>query len=206
MIRKIALVGSGALLAAIGLAGCQAHVPAAPSGNASAPSTSASPTYAVQTSPSGSSPSGGSTVAECKLAQLSVTVGGGDAGMSHRSAALVFRNTGTVTCRMRGYPGVAALDAQGTQVGQAARTTRGYLGGPQGTAIPTVDIAPGKSASALVEGIAKGVTDSCKPYAGMLVTPPDETHSVKLSQAAGGDCADSMQIHPVVPGDTGQQS
>jgi hypothetical protein len=142
---------------------------------------------------------------ECTIIDLNITVGGGDAGAGHRSVALIFRNTATATCQLRGYPGVAALDGQGTQVEQAQRSPAGYLGGLKGTTVPTVDVAPGQTASALVEALASGPGGaSCTGYRGLLVTPPDETHSVRL--ALTWDGCSNLQIHPVVPGDTGQQA
>lgn|SRR6266487_2384279 len=207
MIRRVAVVGGGAVLIALALAGCRAGLTATPPG--SAPSASTGTTSAASsapTAPSNSSSAVSSTPAECTVAHLSINLGGGDAGSGHRSAALMFRNTGSVTCRLHGYPGVAALNAHGTQIQQARRTPSGYLGGlKQGASAPIVDIAPGQSASALLEALAFGPDGgSCTPYAGLLVTPPDDTRSVRL--AWSGDGCSNLEIHPVVPGDTGQQT
>lgn len=49
--------------------------------------------------------------------------------------------------------------------------------------------------------VPPGNATSCTEYKGLLVTPPDETHSVRLDVTANG--CDGLQIHPVVPGDTG---
>ena len=68
-----------------------------------------------------------------------------------------------------------------------------------------MNLAPGNSASATVEALASGPDGaSCTGYAGLLVTPPDETHAVHLNWGSDG-CSD-LQIHPVVPGTTGQSS
>jgi Protein of unknown function (DUF4232) len=118
---------------------------------------------------------------------------------------LVFTNTGAVPCGTRGYPGVAALNAGGAQIAQAARTTSGYLGGlGAGRAIPNVTLPAGGAASAMVEALAFNASDgsACTAYAGLLVTPPDETHSVKLPW--GSDGCSALQIHPMVPGTTGR--
>jgi hypothetical protein len=112
-----------------------------------------------------------------------------------------------VTCLLQGYPGVAALDQNDAQVTQARRTPSGYLGGlrdPSGQP-PAVNLEPGGVASALVEGtnVPPGGASSCPLYKGVLVTPPDETHSVRLDVTANG--CNGLEVHPVVPGEKGSQ-
>lgn len=75
-----------------------------------------------------------------------------DAGLGHVGLPILFTNAGPRTCVLARYPGVAALDASGTQVAQAQRTPNGYLGraahrldGP-----PVVELAVDQTASALV--------------------------------------------------------
>jgi hypothetical protein len=142
--------------------------------------------------------------ADCSLNQLNVSDRDGGAGMTHRATILVFRNTSTVTCHLAGYPGVAGLNASDQQIAQANRTMNGYLGGARSAAM--VQLAPGQSASAMVEALAIDATtgNACTPYAAILVTPPNETHSIKLAWPSDG-CS-GLQIHPVVPGTTGSQS
>jgi Domain of unknown function (DUF4232) len=152
----------------------------------------------------GSNGGGGGANANCTLDHLSVTGKPSSAAAGHQSKVLVFTNTGNTVCRLFGYPGVAALDASGNQIAQATRTLSGYMGGiPSGkTAEPTF-LSKGESASAIVEtlGFNAGDGSACTPYAGILVTPPNETHSIKL--AWDGGCS-ALQIHPVVLGTTGQ--
>jgi hypothetical protein len=128
----------------------------------------------------------------------------GGAGSTHRSVILVFRNTSSVTCHLTGYPGVAGLNSNDQQIAQATRTLHGYLGGA--TSAATVTLAAGGSASATVEALAidAGTGNGCAPYAGILVTPPNETHSIKL--AWPGDGCSALEIHPVVPGTTGSST
>jgi hypothetical protein len=141
--------------------------------------------------------------AECSIGQLDVSIGGGDAGLGHRSRILVFRNTGSATCVLQGYPGVAALDGDAHQVAQARRTLSGYLGGTRAAKPPLVRLGAGAAASAMVEAVAFGANGaSCAAYAGLLVTPPDETHSVRVNW--GNDGCSDLQVHPVVPGTTGR--
>jgi hypothetical protein len=120
---------------------------------------------------------------------------------------LVFTNTGGSVCRLFGYPGVAALDSGGTQIEQATRTTSGYLGGlAAGHTAQAAYLSKGESAAAIVEALAFNSSggSACTAYAGLLVTPPNETHSIKL--AWDNDGCSGLQIHPVVLGTTGQDS
>jgi uncharacterized protein DUF4232 len=197
MNRRITVLGVGAVLTIAGLAGCTGAGASSsgmgtPSGG---PSVTASRTAASRP-PTGGGP------AECTIGQLDISVTAGDAGVGHRSKVVVFRNTGSTQCVLQGYPGIAALDGAGDQVAQAKRTPSGYLGGVASGKAPLVNLAPGQSASATVEALAFGPDgESCTGYTGLLVTPPDETHSVRVAWGSDG-CSD-LQIHPVVPGTSG---
>ena len=103
--------------------------------------------------------------------------------------------------RMGGYPGVAGLDAAGHQVAQAQRTPHGFLQGglpPGQTAPPVIDLAPGQTASASIESI-NGNGD-CPSHVALLVTPPGETHAVRVDIHIY-PCM--LEVHPVVPGPNG---
>jgi hypothetical protein len=148
---------------------------------------------------------GGGANANCTLDHLNVTAKPSGAAAGHQSKVLVFTNTGNAVCRLFGYPGVAALDAGGNQIAQATRTLNGYMGGiPSGHTAEALFLSKGESASAIVEALAFNASDgsACTAYAGILVTPPNETHSIKLPWDSNGCSA--LQIHPVVLGTTGQ--
>ncbi len=210
-------VGRGAAVAAVlclggALAACSSS--SGGSGGLSAggnPTASVTPSAPVTTATPPPTPTATVTVttapptaasAGCKKADLQVTVGGSDAATGHRRVVVVFTNTGTRTCTMHGYPGVAALDASGAQVAQAARSLHGFMGGVTGTRAPTVSLTPGKSASAVVEALGFTSDGSpCIAYAGLLVTAPDDTVSTHV--AWGNDGCARLQVHPVVPGASG---
>lgn len=127
--------------------------------------------------------------------------------MGNVGERIVFTNVSTTACTLYGYPGVAGLDAAGTQIVQAGRTPSGYLGGlwssPNGPP-PTVALAPGQVASALVEGVDNQVGSMpCVQLSGFLVTAPNTTRSVDLP----GDFfeCDGLEVHPVVPGTSGTE-
>jgi hypothetical protein len=154
------------------------------------------------------------STAACRNGQISVSVASGGAGLGHEAEILLFSNTGPSTCTLNGYPGVAGLSAQGAQVVQAQREPSGYLGGlQQGAAPPLVVLAPGQTASAMVEGTDVPVgSTSCTSFPALLVTPPGFTTSTKVSvvgyggNGGGFPGCSRIEVHPVVPGKTGQLS
>jgi hypothetical protein len=105
---------------------------------------------------------------------------------------------------------VAALDAKGQQVVQAARTPSGYLGGlaTGRTTPPTVVLRSRQTAAALVEGDQdpQGTARSCPSYPALLVTPPNTKTSVKVSTVdiGGMPGCTTIFVHPIVAGTTGQ--
>jgi hypothetical protein len=179
----------------------------APSARTTGAAPPASPTPA-STAPASTPPSDRAAPppaeTDCPLSQLAVSDQKGSSGSTHRSVILIFRNTSSITCHLTGYPGVAALNSSDAQIAQAKRTLHGYLGGA--TSAGTITLAAGASASATVEALAIDATtgNGCAAYAGILVTPPNETHSIKL--AWPGDGCSGLEIHPVVLGTTGSST
>jgi hypothetical protein len=163
--------------------------PGATSGVGGAPTTPAAP---------GGNPANGSPRCTVDHLKISETSAGGAAG--HWGTILLFRNSGSSGCHLQGYPGVAGLDANGKQATQARRTAGGYIGGSPAGEPQRIELAAGATASALVEGsnVPEGNATDCPTYQGLLVTPPDETHSVHLS--GGGRGCSGLEIHPVVAG------
>lgn len=123
----------------------------------------------------------------------------------HQGVVLLFFNNGSTSCVLFGYPGAAGLNAGGTQVVQAQRTLTGMMGGlaPGVTALPRITLAPGQTASAVVEGtdVPSGTETSCPTYPSLLVTAPNAKASVTIPFALPG-CS-GLQVHPVVPGTSG---
>jgi hypothetical protein len=197
--RAVLLTG----LAATVLAGCSRSntPPTPPTTAAAAPTTRATGAGGV-----GAAPTSAATPPRCRAGDLAIVARDGGAAAGHRAVILIFTNTGTGTCRLYGYPGADGLDAAGKSVVHAKRTTSGYIGGlAAGAAIPTVDVASGQAASAMLEASGSQQDGSaCTPYASLLVTPPDEKQSSRLAWPGDG-CAD-LQIHPIVAGVTGSQS
>ncbi len=137
----------------------------------------------------------------CTTAQLTITVAAMQSGMSHFGYVLLFKNNGQL-CQLDGYPGLDGVSAAGVTV-HAQRTLSGYLGGlGAGVAEPTVTLNTGQTASATFEGEAPASpTPGLCTFATLVVTPPNETQSVRLTAPSAQLC--QLQIHPVVPGVTG---
>ena len=153
-----------------------------------------------------------STSPPCTNSQVTVTDSGGGAGLGHVNQILLFTNNSSAACTLTGYPGVAGLNASGQQQVQARRTLGGYMGGlsPGTRTLPLVSLAPGRSASAIVEGTDNPLgPQPCPHYPFLLVTPPNLTEQVRLkvsglgTQPPGLPGCTTIQVHPVVPGSTG---
>lgn len=126
-----------------------------------------------------------------------------DAGAGHRFLVLRFNNVGQTPCTISGYPKVDLVNASGKVIKHAEQTLSGQAGLPSGaTEPPTVTLAAGKSASAVLEAsaIPQGDDPPCKEYA-LMVTPPGQEVAVSAGPAQMPDC--DVQVHPVVAGDTG---
>jgi hypothetical protein len=217
--RFRAAVGFGV---AVGLTACGSGTHSTPATTAApsasttrAATTSVTTTAQAQTSTTVSSSASATDQARaarasgspaCRSSQLAVSVGRAGAGLGHVGEPLLFRNTGPATCVLTGYPGVALVKAGAGQV-QAIRTPSGYLGGlaPSSTTPPVVQVAPGETISALLEG-EDGPTDgsgTCPAYRSLLVTPPNQTVTVRVARPFA---VCRPQVHPVVAGTSGRQS
>ncbi len=121
----------------------------------------------------------------CTAAQLSATLGQGDAAAGSVTRPLEFTNTGSGPCELRGFPGVSYVAGDdGHQVGPAAQETGERAG--------EVVLRPGGQAVALVQFVQVANFDAavCKPtpVRGLRVYPPGDTASLFVP-AAGTGCA-----------------
>jgi hypothetical protein len=158
-------------------------------------------TVAAQPSSHGTS-APASAASRCQTDHLRLGVHGVPGGLSHIGFAVVFRNRGA-RCTLDGYPGFDAVTAGGRTV-HAKRTKSGYLGGAR--SIRPVVLGHGSAASAMYEGLAigrNGRASACPRFTHLVVTPPNDTTSVRRSIRPARIC--DLQIHPVVPGTKGSQ-
>ncbi|MFJ8113757.1 DUF4232 domain-containing protein [Streptomyces sp. NPDC096132] len=163
--------------------------------DASTPATSAAPAR-PSASPATTAPS-----TRCRTADLRASIGPNDPGAGQENFAVVLTNNSTRTCTVYGFPGIAFVDGVGEAVTPDPERATGQEE-------PTVTLKPGASAwSALTftNPAATGVTTVIP--AAVLVTPPDETASIKVAWSGGKVSntgkASVPQVSPLRPGDGG---
>jgi hypothetical protein len=203
---RVALICGGAAVAVL-VAGCQdgadnAQSPDVPSiSNAAGTPPSASvqpPAESSSAAPpkgqpplsdtpnaGGEKPAGPVDPAECKVADLKLSLGGGDAAAGTMYRELRFTNKGSRTCTIQGFPGVSYVAGNdGHQVGPAA-----FRDGTKGRAI---SLKPGMTVFAPVGFVQVRNYDPavCKPTSvrGLRVYPPHEYDSMFVP-ASGTGCA-----------------
>jgi len=149
--------------------------------------------------------------AVCLISQLRVVRSGFVEAAGSVAQVIAFINVSKTTCALTGYPKVLALESKGAFVGHAGDELQGMLGGLHdgATTPPTVTLKPGQTATATVEGMDHPVrtTLSCPYYFSFLVTPPSETHSIRVLVPGllrhGFPGCFGILVTPVVPGRTG---
>lgn len=173
----------------------------APTGTPTGDSSPASPST-DGASPSQTSSPAADAAPACTDADLTISVNPAGAGLGHVGSTIVFTNASDHQCALTGYPRVAGLDSSGKEVTQALPTLTGYLGGSYTKT--TVQLAPGGSASALVEGTSTpaGAATTCPVYPSLLVIAPEQTRSHDF--ASSMPACSPLQVHPVVAGATGR--
>jgi hypothetical protein len=203
-LSRVVLV-CGAVAVAVLMAGCQGdtddakspEVPtisgangAPPASTITPPTSSAKPPQAQPPvdgtpRPGGEKPAPVTNPAECKVAdlRLSLSRGEGAAGTFYRD--LRFTNKGGRTCVIQGFPGVSYVaGADGHQVGPSA-----YRDGTKG---PAISLKPGMTVYAPVGFVQVGNYDpaQCRPTSvrGIRVYPPHEYDSMFVP-APGTGCA-----------------
>ncbi|WP_329373198.1 DUF4232 domain-containing protein [Streptomyces sp. NBC_00669] len=169
--------------------GSGTHTPAAPT----SPTPSAGDTAGAPGTVPTTAPTTPDTSPLCTAAQLTATLGGGDAGAGNLYRYLVITNTSGTTCRVAGYPGLSMLDANGKQIGQPA-TRRKVSYSP-------VVLKPGGSASDTIHTINQQGT--CLATSAQLkMYPPGSKASLKFTGQIT-DCDDMFEITPFTAGKTG---
>jgi hypothetical protein len=119
--------------------------------------------------------------------------------MGHAGSLLTFVNNGT-PCTISGYPTVATVSIPRVPGYQATQTLVGYLGSLPTERLPTIRLATGETASALLEGLATGcpAEDAGYPDINLVVTPPHNSQAIASNNLeAPYPC--SLQVLPVVP-------
>ena len=130
-------------------------------------------------------------------AELSAVVGRNNPGAGQENFPLVLTNKSGRTCTVHGFPGAAFVNASGGQLGPDPKRSSGSP--------TTVTLKPGQSAWA-------GLTFSNPEVSGaktatpaaLLITPPDERDSLKVTWTAGtvpvSGNASAVSLIPFSPG------
>jgi len=214
---RTGVVSRGRVLAAIAAAAAATAASCAAAGPAAAlprplPVTAAPAANSGTTA--GAAGSGAAGVRrECSAADLTVTAGAAQAAAGHSSLVLLLTNSSSAPCFLQGYPGVALQLRDGRSY-NAARAMTGYMGGDAALSPARVQLAPGATASALIEwlhfphdGSATVTPADCAGDRAvrLLVTAPDQTTSARLAPPGPASPACwGFQVHPVVAGRAGQ--
>ncbi|GAB2810238.1 DUF4232 domain-containing protein [Streptomyces daliensis] len=156
-------------------------------GGSSGTVTSESGTGGSTSGGTGGSTSGGRTTTQggsgdgsgsCATSDLKASIGPNHPGAGQENFALVFTNDSGESCTVRGFPGLAFLNADGEQVSFDPQR--------EGSAGKAVTLAPGKSAWAPLSfsnpemtGVPTVTPDS------VLLTPPDQRTSLKIDWSGG---------------------
>jgi hypothetical protein len=117
-------------------------------------------------------------------------------GANSAAEELGFLNVSNSVCTLYGYPGIAALSAQGQQIAQARRDANG---GP-----PTdVRLNPGQLAEVLIQGNDESLGGCTYFTHSFLVTAPNLTQSTEVTamdtSSAIGVLGCSFWVYPVTP-------
>jgi uncharacterized protein DUF4232 len=166
----------------LGLAGCGGAAPTEQPPPTTAPPASAADTDSAAPA---TTPAGGAALPRCITGELAASLGDGDAAAGSVYRPLVFTNTGSRTCELRGFPGVSYVAGDdGHQVGPAAE-----MSGERGGQVP---IPPGGTAQAQLQLVNVQNYDAAAcspaPVRGLRVYPPGDTASLFVPMDGTG-CA-----------------
>jgi hypothetical protein len=144
-----------------------------------------------------------SGTAACTGSAIQVEVKSAGAAMNHFGDVLIFTNHGGSACTLRGYPGVAVVKGSVALL-NATRSLVGYMDENSGiTSAPLVTLAPGKSASTIVEWEGDAGEACYTAGTGTLEVTPPNTRSTSsfgtLKVGGDGICA-GFVVHPVASG------
>jgi hypothetical protein len=119
----------------------------------------------------------------------------GQGAVGNLLVPLVFTNTGSVPCTLKGYPGVSIVGANGLQIGPAALRQDQNLQ-------PLVSLAPAQTTSAgflypdMAEQCGDPVTED-----GLRVYPPNQTAALFAPYTGIQECPgyppDQSEIDPI---------
>jgi hypothetical protein len=172
------------------LAGCGGGTTTTVVVTTTAPHTSSSSSETKQSTSTSSTSTTPTGPQPCATSALALSLGTADAATSQLHYPLVFRNTGSSPCTLRGYPGVSYVSGEaGTQVGSPA--TRN----PQ-VPVTTVTLPAGGTAVAALDVVQPLVFEpsTCKitSVRGLRIYPPGQTAAAFLTRPSKACSATSL--------------
>ncbi|MFG2291789.1 DUF4232 domain-containing protein [Streptomyces sp. NPDC048603] len=109
----------------------------------------------------------------CQVADLDLGIGEPEGAAGSLYYPILFTNTSTHTCVLRGYPGVSVVDVRHRQIGTSAIRT--------GEPVETVSVLPSETVTAVLRTNSPGVVESCRPTSTYVkVYPPNSFQAVQI--------------------------
>lgn len=183
-VQKLSLLAVVAAVAGLSLTACQGgDTSSSGAGDSSSPSSQGSTSQGPTSRGSGSQASdgsgasggkgaptasrtGGAMTSACTTSELAFSTSG---GMAEGTLVVNLKNTGSVTCSLKGFPGADLKSKDGTV---SARRSK--------LAAPLVSVKPGEEARFTLHYPPNNSGGSGETFTSLVVTPPNETHSRTL--------------------------
>jgi hypothetical protein len=183
VMRSLA-VTTAAVACGLALAAC-GSTPAPGSAPAASGSPSGGSTPAASSTPSATaSPSAAGGLAACTTTQLKAALTNTGALGGQAGGYLRFTNDGSAACQLHGWPAVTAVTAAGQATALRHAHSTMYGAWQEPSPLPTVTLAPGGSAYAVVAAADQpaGTAASCPaPYVRLRVAPPGGSGTIVVS-------------------------
>jgi hypothetical protein len=171
----------------------------APRPDATPPTPPTSPATPPPVAPPADAPP---VASRCTVANLVLLQGRSGFAAGNIYTAIFFKNRSDRTCWLYGFPGLLMLDASGQAMQTHAVWGLSFAGV---SAKPTtVMLAPGVSAPFFIHytDVTTGNETTCPVASSLLVTPPDETHQLRLPGGLAPCGHGTIDVSPVTPSGT----
>ncbi|MFI9274508.1 DUF4232 domain-containing protein [Kitasatospora sp. NPDC052896] len=131
----------------------------------------------------------------CQVSDLYVSAGTASPGAGQLYVTVVFTNTSTTACALRGYPGASLVGVDHAEVAPPATRT--------GEPVSTVTINPGSSASALLHTTNGPIGGPCSAASTYLRIYPPASYQAVLIPYTLEACSNVFTVSPVHAGTQG---
>ncbi|WP_433449101.1 DUF4232 domain-containing protein [Streptomyces sp. CA-142005] len=133
---------------------------------------------------------GGAMASACTTSQLAFSTSG---GMAEGTLIVNLKNTGSATCSLKGFPGADLKSKDGTVSAQRSKL-----------AAPLVSVKPGEETRFTLHYPPNNSGGSGETFTGLVVTPPNETHSrtlpVSINVPVSDGSGPAVTVDPVGTG------